>query len=125
MWILNSVVCGLSARNSYNLGNIFTVMFPDCKIEKNIFLGRTKHGYSINHGLGPCFKRLTICVKKRQMFSVYHLTRVKIQRTSLQKMDVYVHYFNSVENEAKVGYLESSIMDHTTHEDLIKHFTAV
>ena len=40
-------------------------------------------------------------------------------------MDVYVHYFNSVENKAKVGYLESSIMDHTTHEDLIKHFTAV
>ena len=31
-WILNSVVCGLSARNSDNLDNVFAVMFPDRKI---------------------------------------------------------------------------------------------
>ena len=42
--ILNSVVCGLSTRNSDHLGNAFTVMFPDSKIAKNFSLGRTKYG---------------------------------------------------------------------------------
>ena len=42
--ILNSVVCGLSTRNSDHLGNVFTVMFPDSKIAKSFSLGRTKYG---------------------------------------------------------------------------------
>ena len=40
-------------------------------------------------------------------------------------MDVYVCYFELVENEVKVRYLGSSFMGHATHEDLVKHFSAV
>ena len=68
VWILNSVVCGSSARNSGNLGNVFAVMFPDSKIEKNFSLGKTKYGYSINHGLDPYFKGLTIYDIKKTCF---------------------------------------------------------
>ena len=75
VWILNSEVCGISTRNSDNLGNVFPVVFPNSKIAKNFSLGRTKCGCSINHGLGPYFKGLTIYDKK-DMFSACHLTRV-------------------------------------------------
>ena len=34
-------------------------------------------------------------------------------------------YFELVENEVKVRYLGSSFMGHATHEDLVKHFSAV
>ena len=60
VWILNSVVCGLSARNSDNMGNVFAVIFPESKIAKNFFLGRIKCGYRINHDFGLYFKGLTI-----------------------------------------------------------------
>ena len=63
VWILKSVVCGLSARNSDNMGNVFAVIFPESKIAKNFFLGRIKCGYRINHDFGLYFKGLTIlCV---------------------------------------------------------------
>ena len=125
VWILNSVVCGLSARSSTNLGNAFAVMFPNSKIAKNISQGRTKYGYSINHGLGPCFKGLTIYdIKKTDVLSVSFDENLN-SATQSSEMDVYVCYFDSVENEVKVRYLGSSFMSHITHEDLVKHFSAV
>ena len=45
--------------------------------------------------------------------------------TQSSEMDEYVRYFDSVENVVKVKYLGSSFMGPTTHEDLVKHFSAV
>ena len=45
--------------------------------------------------------------------------------TQSPERDVYIQYFELVENEVKVRYLGSSFMGHTIHEDLVKHFSAV
>ena len=97
------MVCGLSTRNSDNLGNVFAVMFPDSKIAKNSSLGRTKYGYSINYGLGPYFKGLTIHdIKKTDVFCVSFDESLNSDPVF---RNVYVHNFDSVENEVKVRYL--------------------
>ena len=120
---LNSVVCGLSARNSDNLSNVFAVMFPDSKTATNFSLDRTKYGYSINHGLRPYFKGLTIYdIKKTDVFCVSFDESLN-SATQSSEMDVYVRCFDSVENELR--HLGFSFMGHATHEDLVKHFSAV
>ena len=123
VWILNSVVCGLSARNSDNFGNVFAVMSPDSKIATKFSLGRTKYGYCINHRLGPYFKGVTIYnIKKTYVFCVL-FDESLYSATQSSEMDVYVRYFDSVKNEVKVKYLGSSFMGYTTHDDLVKHFS--
>ena len=125
LWILNSVTCGHSERNSENLGKVFSVIFPDCKIAQSFSLGRTKYGYSVNHGFGHHFKELTIDgIKKADAFCVSFDESLNSAAQSLE-MDLYVRYFDTGENEVNVRYLGFSFMGHLTHEDLIKHLPAI
>ena len=94
VWILNSAMCGISARN---LGIVFPVLFPDSKIAKNFSLVRTIYRYSINHGLGPYFKGLTIYDIKETDVSCVSYDESLNSATQSSEMDVYVGYVDSVE----------------------------
>ena len=114
IWVLNSVMNGQSGRNNDNLDNVFAAMFPDSKIAQNFSLGRTKFGYSLNHGLGPYFKNLTVSdIQKAGVFSVSFDESLN-SVTQSSEMDIYVRYFDNVDNEVKVRYLGSSFMGHAS-----------
>ena len=100
-------------------------MFTDSNIAKSITFGADKMRYVVNYGIAPVFKSILIdSVRKAEVFVVLFDERLN-EQTQNCEMDIFVRYFDDIENMVKVCYLKSNFMGHFTHTDLYQEFSSV
>ena len=59
-WLAKMASSNYSLRSSDQVGDLFSVMFPDSKIAANFSLSHTSSSYIIGEGLLPYFTKVTI-----------------------------------------------------------------
>ena len=71
-WFIAAVMYNLSSNAASNMTQLFSSLFPDSKVAKDVTLGRTKISYIMNFGLAPYFKSLlTEEIKKNSMLHYF------------------------------------------------------
>ena len=93
-------------------------MFTDSNIAKSITVGADKMRYVVNFGIDPVFKSILIdSIKKAEVFVALFDESLN-EQTQNCEMDILIRYFDDIERMAKVCYLTSNFMGHSTHTDL-------
>lgn len=125
IWSLKSIINGFSVRSNDELSDTLVAMFPDSKIAKSFNMARTKSMYIINHGLYPYFKSMLLSTVQKSDICVYSFDESLNDVTQTCEMDLYVRFWDTIENEVKVRYWNSTFFGHGRHQDLLQHFSEV
>ena len=121
IWILKSVMSGVSVRFNHDIGETFSAMFLDINF-KDFSLNRTKSMYVINRGLAPYFQTLFIDVLGKSEIHLYSFDENLNDSTQTSEMDLYVRYWDNLDKLVKVRYYGSSFLGHCKVNDLLEHF---
>ena len=121
MWTFKCVSSGFSNNSCANINSMFKPMFPDSNVASAFSMASTKVSYVINHGLATHFKQiLKDGITKTDCYVVsFHESLNDIIQTC--QMDILSRYWDS-NDTVKVSYWASSLLGHSTHFDLLKHF---
>lgn len=122
IWSLKSVMSGFSNRSNDELSSTFAAMFPDSNIAKSFNLARTKAMYTITHGLAPYFKSVLVSSLTQSEIHVYAFDESLNDVTQNCEMDIYIRFWDSVNERVQTRYYGSSFLGHTTYQDLTTHF---
>ena len=122
IWILKCVMGGCSFRFNDDMSQKFQAMFPELEILNKFGLGRTKSMYAVKHGLAPHFKELLNSnLQKSEIFS-YSFDESLNEATQTSEMDLYIRFWDDLDDSVKVRYYDSSFLGHGKHTDILNHF---
>ena len=119
------MLSGFSARSCDDMSQTLTALYPEIDELKSFQMSRTKATYVVNHGLAPYFKSPLKNDLLKTDFLVYSFDESLNDATQTTEMDLYVRYWDSSENRAKVRYYDLTFLCHGTHIDLLNHFKSI
>ena len=76
-------------------------------------------------GLALYFKSVLETNLHKADFLVYSFDESLNDVTQTTEMDLYVRYWDPIENRVKVRYYDSPFLGHGTHTDLLNHFKSI
>ena len=118
IWLLKTVDSRFSLRSNDDLSHVFAAMFPDSAIALQFQMAHSKSMYELNHVLSPHFKSLLVETLQMSEIHVYSFDESS-------EMDIYIRFWDVNRNRVNVCYFGSSVLGHTTHEDLLTHFSDI
>ena len=103
----------------------FLSMLPDSNISKKYHLGPDKLRYSVNFGLGPCFKNILMESIRKSAHFVISFDESLNKATQSCELDFLVQYFDVLEMKVSTRYFTSVFLGHSRHTDLYNSFTSM
>ena len=121
-WCLKVVTSKFSQHSCDEVVKLFSVMFPDSEIAKNMTLQKDKCKYVIKYGLAPYFEELLL--KEISISPFYSLSFDESLNKHLQKsqMDILVRYWNEDKGIAETRYLTSQFLGGAKADDILLKF---
>ena len=119
IWVLKTVVSGLSHSSNNDISNFFRAMFPNNATAQQFSLGRAKSIYIVNHDLSPYFKELlTESVNLSDCF-VISFDESFDSVTQSCEMDIIILFWDIQAQIVRVCYWGSEFLGHTTNKNLL------
>ena len=103
----------------------FLSMLLDSNISKKYHLGPDKLRYSVNFGLGPCFKNILMESIRKSAHFVISFDESLNKATQSCELDFLVQYFDVLEMKVSTRYVTSVFLGHSRHTDLYNSFTSM
>ena len=100
-----------SVRANDELEHTFAAMFPDSKIASLDGMAKTKTMDVLNHELAPYFKSLLLDSFNVSNIFVYSFDESLNDITQTCEMDLYIRYWDVIDNEVNVRYWGSTFLD--------------
>ncbi|XP_066910897.1 uncharacterized protein [Clytia hemisphaerica] len=122
-WALDGILKGNSNNQNANIGPLLNACFPGHETIKLFSLGADKLRYSCNYGLAPYFRSILQDEVKRSEIYVMSFDESLNDANQKCQMDLIVRYWDEKTQQVKVRYWDCSYLGHSTHADLLEHFS--
>ena len=120
LWALKVIESHFSYNSSRNIVDLLTMMLPDSKIVEKLCLGSTKLAYLITHRLAPFFHDELLKLISSKYVICFDEAFNEISKKG--EMDIVIRFWVSSMKKVCSRYLFSSVMGHTTAEDIKDNF---
>ena len=107
------------------MNETWAAVFPEFEATKLFQMSWSKSMYVVNHGLAPYFKSVLKTNLHKADFLVYSFDESLDDVTQTTEMDLYVRYWDPIENRVKLRYCDSTFLGHGRHADLLNHFKSI
>jgi hypothetical protein len=112
LWSMKVAIAGYSFRSCSGIPNLFSLMFPDSLIARDLTLDEDKCSYVIAHGLGPYFHEETVRAVKTSK-SCFCLELDETTTSSGDKqLDTYLRFWDEAKGSVVVHYYKSHLLGH-------------
>jgi len=122
MWCFKMIQQHMSMRSADGIAQLFSLMFPDSKVNQKFSLARTKASYTINFGLAKYFSNELKQILKTCEVCVVCFDESLNRVVQRGQMDLVVRFYDANVNQVITKYFTSTFLGHATAKDLLIKF---
>lgn len=122
IWAMQCAKSHFSYSSCQDNGKLFAKTFPDSTIASQFALEERKCSYIMAFGLALHFKSLLRKKVEENEHIILLFDETLSQSNQKKQLDILAGYWDSLQNEVRTNYVNSTFMGHYSADDILREF---